>query len=1194
MATTFNSLNSQSYDNNFVIENDTAGTTGANLHLVKRGAFPTGVITTGDTLGNILFYGDDSAATIITSKIVCTSSGAIAANRIGSNLEFWTHRDAAVVSVKRMTIDSAGAVLIGAPEAGVGLTIAGGGLTVTGPIIWTSTTVAITASAAAADAISLEATDAAGGILLQAGTGGITIGNEADTTPVDICNIAPTADRTITISGGAVATAAVTDTLDLGVDGATGFANAIKTVNVGTGALDTGENLVNIGTGAVTDGTHTVSISSGNVAAGTATLNLSTGTGGKNVNMGNADGSTAITIDGGVDVNLNVDSAVTINTGTSTGTVSIGNGAAGAITVDTAAGISLDAATASNFTVTTAANDLTLESTLGTVIINAGEDTPQAIYLHANGGVTETIELHADLSTAVDSINLLSDVGGITLTATGNATADAININAPAGGIDIDASADIIVDSAAAGISLDGVTASNFTVTGAADLTLDSTAGSVTVSGGEAAVDAVLITATDAGGGVTIDAGTTGIIADAVAGPISLDAGLASNFTVTGASEDLSLLAAGGSVEIDGSEAIATAVNITASDAAGGVTIAAGSAGVLIDATAGAFSLDAALASNITVTGAGEDLTLASVGGSVVIDGSEAIATAVSITASDAAGGIDINAGSAGVIVDATAGAISLDSALASNFTVTGAADLTLNTTLGSIVIDGGEALADAVAITASNAAGGIDLNAGSGGIIADAVAGAISLDSALASNFTVTGAADLTLDSTAGSVVVDGGEAAIDAVQITASDAAGGVDINAGTGGITVDSGGVLSLDGVGATNLTTTGAFDLNVQSTLGSVIVTAGEAAVDSIQLTASDAAGGIDINSGTNGITVDAVGGTIALATTGTGDITLDADDTVLIDSDGVLELNSSAGIISIGNDAVAQDINIGTGGAARTITIGNGSGASAIALVSGTGNIDIGVNGIAHDIVIGNSIGATSVAVESGTGAINIGVNAIAHTTTIGNGIGASSVVVDCGTGVAQFAANATEHATTVGSNTAASATTIDAGTGDLALTSVGDINFSSAAAASTGILDANGARFQSVYRVNAVRTGGAQAVGAAGIVLFDAEGFDPGADYDVGTGVFTAPATGIYRISAVVNCTDVVGGGTKTITLRDGGAGTNYFASATVGNTELGSLSLDVLWELTAADTIDIYYEGGAGDTVDDGSHLMVEFAYNS
>ena len=65
----------------------------------------------------------------------------------------------------------------------------------------------------------------------------------------------------------------------------------------------------------------------------------------------------------------------------------------------------------------------------------------------------------------------------------------------------------------------------------------------------------------------------------------------------------------------------------------------------------------------------------------------------------------------------------------------------------------------------------------------------------------------------------------------------------------------------------------------------------------------------LNSGTGGI---------ALASTGAGDITIDSDDTLLLDADGVLELNSSAGAIGIGNDADAQAINIGTGAAAELL------------------------------------------------------------------------------------------------------------------------------------------------------------------------------------------------------------------------------------------------------------------------------------
>jgi hypothetical protein len=72
--------------------------------------------------------------------------------------------------------------------------------------------------------------------------------------------------------------------------------------------------------------------------------------------------------------------------------------------------------------------------------------------------------------------------------------------------------------------------------------------------------------------------------------------------------------------------------------------------------------------------------------------------------------------------------------------------------------------------------------------------------------------------------------------------------------------------------------------------------------------------VNVNSGTGGATI---------ASTGAGDITVNSDDTLLLDADGVLELNSSAGAISIGNDDIDQAINIGTQGE-RTINIGSSS------------------------------------------------------------------------------------------------------------------------------------------------------------------------------------------------------------------------------------------------------------------------------
>ena len=83
--------------------------------------------------------------------------------------------------------------------------------------------------------------------------------------------------------------------------------------------------------------------------------------------------------------------------------------------------------------------------------------------------------------------------------------------------------------------------------------------------------------------------------------------------------------------------------------------------------------------------------------------------------------------------------------------------------------------------------------------------------------------------------------QAAADAVRIFASNAAGGIDVNAGTTGIDIAITGVLSIDSAGISNLTTTGAFDLTVSSTAGSVIISGGEAVTDAIQLTSG--AGGI---------------------------------------------------------------------------------------------------------------------------------------------------------------------------------------------------------------------------------------------------------------------------------------------------------------------------------------------------------------
>jgi len=215
---------------------------------------------------------------------------------------------------------------------------------------------------AAVDAISLDASDAAGGVTIAAGTGGLNFGNQADCTTIGLGDFAPTANRGITIGGGTVITAATTDTIDIGPDGATTNANSIKTVCINSGGVTLGEVLTHIGAGAITSGTHTVNIQSGNAAAGTVATNISTGTGTKIVNVGNADAATTVNIDAVTVINDNINAAFSACTGTSTGTVTLGNIATStAMALQSSTTIDIDAAGA-----------MTMNSTAGT--INIGND----------------------------------------------------------------------------------------------------------------------------------------------------------------------------------------------------------------------------------------------------------------------------------------------------------------------------------------------------------------------------------------------------------------------------------------------------------------------------------------------------------------------------------------------------------------------------------------------------------------------------------------------------------------------------------------------------------------------------------------------------------------------------------------------------------------------------------------------------
>lgn len=625
--------------------------------------------------------------------------------------------------------------------------------------------------------------------------------------------------------------------------------------------------------------------------------------------------------------------------------------------------------TAGNFAISagnaTIGGDLTVGGTLSftgdldltsaaLIDLTSSLNAAPSIYLHANGGTLEQIRLHADQGTSVNSIELDSDVGGITLVS-GLASADAINLSATSGGLD-----------------LDGVL-------------------QVNIASSQAAADAIRIIASDAAGGIDIDAGTGGIALDTT-GAYSLDGAAASNVSVSGAGIDLSLESAAGRVVMNGEEAAADALRllsaaggldadvalqmnlvssqvaadaivIEASDAAGGLALRAGSAGILIGNEADTAIIDignTAPTANRTITIAGGQNVSAGVSDLVEIgpdgvnnatanrtvdlnggnltDGAlityiargnraagthtvnistgtgtktvnlgnadglttfnldaitlinDSLNVNTSINTGTSTGAVAIGNAAAGAITLDSAAGISLDAAAASNISVAGAGiDLSLISAAGRVIVNGEEAaanavtilsaaggidadaalqinidssqaaVADSIRIVASAADGGIDIDAGTGGITIDTT-GALSLQGGAASDVSTTGAGiDLTLSSAAGRVVVDGGEAAADALRLVASDVAGGIDIDSGTGGIALDSTGAFSIDGATASNITVTGASqDLTLSSVGGSVNISADEAAADAIVINASNAAGGIDLLTGGGELTINASG------------------------------------------------------------------------------------------------------------------------------------------------------------------------------------------------------------------------------------------------------------------------------------------------------------------------------------------------
>jgi len=339
-----------------------------------------------------------------------------------------------------------------------------------------------------------------------------------------------------------------------------------------------------------------------------------------------------------------------------------------------------------------------------------------------------------------------------------------------------------------------------------------------------------------------------------------------------------------------------------------------------------------------------------------IIVGGGTSARAITIGQDAAAHTINIGQAAAGAIAIDTAAGVSIGAATASDFTLSGAGeDLTLSSGAGRVIVNGEEAATNA--ITLVSAAGGIDVN------------------SALEIN-------------------IDSSEAAVaDAVRIVASAADGGIDIDAGTGGIAIDSTGAVSIAGAAASDLTVGGAgIDLTLESTLGRVIVNAEEAADNAITLLS--AAGGLDVD--------------VALQLNLTSsEVAVDA-----------IVINASGGGVDI--TAATNDIDVVATAGSVNITAGE-SAADSIVITSSIGGIDILAAGAAAGEDIDIVATGSSVNIEA--------TEADANAITVKASDAAGGIVVECGTNGLSLGANATAHTTTLGSTNTTSATVIQSGTG---------------------------------------------------------------------------------------------------------------------------------------------------------------------
>lgn len=293
----------------------------------------------------------------------------------------------------------------------------------------------------------------------------------------------------------------------------------------------------------------------------------------------------------------------------------------------------------------------------------------------------------------------------------------------------------------------------------------------------------------------------------------------------------------------------------------------------------------------------------------------------------DTALGIKGDEGNATLIIDGVTVSINASSNFATN----------INTGSSTAAVTIGNALSGTLAFDTTS---GITMNADDS-IAVTTSAGTIGLGA--------TGG-DITIDGVDSSVIIRGTEEAADAILLDADGTAGGIELQCGTGDITLDSGDDIFLEA-------NTGAGDVI------SIINTGGTSASAVILRTV--AAGSIDIDSGDNitidtadDFTVDTADGGISLIAdgAGNGDVTLDAEDDIILTTTGKLTITNTEAMTVSGASTLTGAVTATAGMQATSVTVtATADGLTTGLIPSGTSFVTVSTDSIDKVIVLPASV-----------------------------------------------------------------------------------------------------------------------------------------------------------------------------------------------------------------------------------------------